>query len=107
MEFCDDCGSLMKTEGDVWVCGSCGHEQARDSASEKERAVTTQDQQDTDIVDMSEAKEQARPTTRAQCPNCDNDQAYYYMQQIRAADESETRFFVCTECDHKWREDDH
>ncbi|MGM0371365.1 MAG: transcription factor S, partial [Halobacteriota archaeon] len=20
---------------------------------------------------------------------------------------SETRFFVCTECDHRWREDDH
>jgi DNA-directed RNA polymerase subunit M len=29
------------------------------------------------------------------------------MQQIRAADESETRFFICTECEHKWREDDH
>ncbi|MFW5949411.1 MAG: transcription factor S, partial [Halolamina sp.] len=22
-------------------------------------------------------------------------------------DESETRFFTCTECGHKWREDDH
>jgi DNA-directed RNA polymerase subunit M len=29
------------------------------------------------------------------------------MKQIRAADESETRFFTCTECGHKWREDDH
>ncbi len=106
MEFCDECGSMMKTEGDVWVCGSCGYEKARDSAGE-EAMVTTQGQEETEIVDMSEAEDQARPTTRAQCPNCDNDQAYYYMQQIRAADESETRFFVCTDCDHKWREDDH
>ena len=106
MKFCDECGSMMKTEGDTWVCGSCGHEAARDSAGEEEM-VTTQDQEETEIIDMSEAEDRARPTTRANCPACDNDEAFWYMQQIRAADESETRFFVCTECDHKWREDDH
>ena len=106
MEFCDDCGSMMKTEGDVWVCGSCGYEKTRDAARE-DAMVTTQGQEETEVVDMSEAEDQARPTTRVQCPSCDNDRAYYYMQQIRAADESETRFFVCTECGHKWREDDH
>jgi DNA-directed RNA polymerase subunit M len=47
------------------------------------------------------------PTTRQRCPECDNERAYYEMKQIRAADESETRFFTCTECGHKWREDDH
>jgi DNA-directed RNA polymerase subunit M len=29
------------------------------------------------------------------------------MKQIRAADQSETRFFTCPDCEHKWREDDH
>jgi DNA-directed RNA polymerase subunit M len=106
MEFCDECGSMMKTEGDTWVCGSCGYETARNQESEQ-RMVTTTGQEETEIVDMSEAEDQARPTTTQQCPECDNDEAYWYMQQIRAADESETRFFVCTECDHKWREDDH
>ena len=33
MEFCDDCGSMMKTEGDKWVCSN-GHEKLRDSAKE-------------------------------------------------------------------------
>ncbi|MEF8802329.1 MAG: DNA-directed RNA polymerase subunit M, partial [Halolamina sp.] len=23
MEFCDECGSMMHTEGDTWVCRSC------------------------------------------------------------------------------------
>ena len=106
MEFCDECGSIMKTEGGSWVCGSCGFEKARDAAEEKEM-VTTQGQVESEIVDMSDAEGEGRPTTTASCPECDNDTAYWYMQQIRAADESETRFFVCTECDHKWREDDH
>jgi len=106
MEFCDECGSMMKTEDGVWVCGSCGHEKGRDQEKE-EQMVTTTGQEETEVVDISEAEDQGRPTTTAQCPECDNDQAYWYMQQIRAADESETRFFVCTECEHKWREDDH
>jgi DNA-directed RNA polymerase subunit M len=68
--------------------------------------VTTQAQEESEIIE-SGGGSSGLPTTTAQCPECDNDEAYWYMQQIRAADESETRFFVCTECEHKWREDDH
>ena len=106
MEFCDDCGSMMKTEGDEWVCESCGFTTLRDEAAEA-AMTTTQGQEESEIVDISDAEDKGLPTTTAACPECDNDKAYWYMQQIRAADESETRFFVCTECEHKWREDDH
>jgi DNA-directed RNA polymerase subunit M len=106
MQFCDECGSMMKTEGDRWVCGSCGYESVRDEA-EEESMVTTQGQEESDVVDVSETDEAGLPTTDAHCPECGNDRAEWYMQQIRAADESETRFFICTECEHKWREDDH
>ena len=106
MEFCDDCGSMLKTEGDKWVCESCGFEKLRDEAAEA-AMVTTEGQEKGEIIDISDAEDKGLPTTTAACPKCDNDRAYWYMQQIRAADESETRFFVCTECEHKWREDDH
>jgi DNA-directed RNA polymerase subunit M len=96
----------MKTDDDAWVCVNCGHESARQRERD-EAMVTTTGQEETEVVDVSDTEDQGRPTTTAQCPECDNDRAYWYMQQIRAADESETRFFVCTECDHKWREDDH
>jgi DNA-directed RNA polymerase subunit M len=105
MEFCDECGSMMKVEDDTWVCPN-GHEKPR-NVEQEAQMVTTQGQQESEIVDVSEAEDQGLPTTNARCPNCDNDRAYWYMQQIRSADESETRFFVCTECEHKWREDDH
>lgn len=49
----------------------------------------------------------SRPTTKTTCPECGHDRAYYEMKQIRAADESETRFFECVDCGYKWREDDH
>ena len=106
MEFCDDCGSMMKTENGQWICGSCGFEKPRNQRQEQ-AMVTTQGQESTEIVDVSDAEDQGLPSMTAQCPQCDNDKAYWYMQQIRSADESETRFFVCTECEHKWREDDH
>jgi DNA-directed RNA polymerase subunit M len=106
MEFCDDCGSMMKTNDDKWVCGSCGFEKVRDSAKEAQM-VTTQGQEKSEVVDVSDAEDKGLPTTTVHCPKCGNDRAYWYMQQIRSADESETRFFVCTECEHKWREDDH
>ena len=107
MEFCDECGSMMKTDEGRWVCGSCGFEKSRDT--EQEAAMTTtQGQEETELVDMSETDEEAiGPTTSARCPECGHDRARYEMKQIRAADESETRFFTCTECGHKWREDDH
>ena len=108
MEFCDDCGSMMKTDGDHWVCGSCGFEKSRNTETEQEMAVTTQGQESSEVVDTSEVDPgDMGPTTNARCPECGNERAFYEMKQIRAADESETRFFTCTECEHKWREDDH
>ena len=107
MEFCDECGSMMKTEDGMWICGSCGHETPRDEATET-AMTSTQSQEESEVIDTSEVDaEDMGPTTNARCPECENDRAFWEMKQIRAADESETRFFTCTECDHKWREDDH
>lgn len=107
MNFCDDCGSMMKADDGTWVCGSCGHTEQRNKADEA--AMTTQqDQEENEIVDLSDVGDEALgPTTEIRCPECGNDRAAYEMKQIRSADESETRFFTCTECGYKWREDDH
>ncbi len=46
------------------------------------------------------------PSTSERCPECDHDRAYYDLKQLRAADEAPTRLFTCSECGHRWREDD-
>ncbi|MGB9988031.1 transcription factor S [Salarchaeum japonicum] len=102
MEFCDDCGSMMHAEDDLWVCDSCGHKQPKDPDA---NYVLSEEQEVSDIIE-TDGENAGLPTTDARCPECGNDKAYWYMQQIRSADESETRFFVCTECEHTWREDD-
>ncbi|PSP71991.1 transcription factor S [Halobacteriales archaeon QS_3_64_16] len=103
MEFCEECGSMMRAESGVWECSQCGHTEVKATDGE---FVLTQGQEASEVIDVSDS-ESGLPTTEVNCPECENDRAYWYMQQIRAADESETRFFVCTECEHRWREDDH
>ena len=51
-------------------------------------------------------KTESRPTAEVTCPRCGNDTAYWHLEQTRSADESETRFFECTECGYRWREYD-
>ena len=103
MEFCDECGSMMKAEDDAWVCTSCGAVSPRGDA---EDYVVTEGQEEGELIEVGET-DQTLPETDARCPECEHDRAYWYLQQTRSADESETRFFICSDCEHKWREDDH
>lgn len=104
MEFCDECSSMMRAEDGLWVCTSCGHKQPKDPDA---TYVVSEEQEVSEIIETGTGGETGLPKTDTICPECGNDEAYWYMQQIRSADESETRFFVCTACDHRWREDDH
>lgn len=94
---------MMKKDNGTWVCGSCGFTKSPDPEAQY---IVTEGQEAGEIIE-STGGDTGLPTTDTRCPDCGNDTAYWYMQQIRSADESETRFFVCTKCDHRWREDDH
>jgi DNA-directed RNA polymerase subunit M len=95
---------MMRADDGLWVCTSCGNEQPKDPEAEY---VVSEEQEVSEIIETGTGGETGLPTTEIRCPECGHDEAYWYMQQIRSADESETRFFVCTKCDHRWREDDH
>jgi DNA-directed RNA polymerase subunit M/transcription elongation factor TFIIS len=45
------------------------------------------------------------PTTRITCNKCGNKRATWILRQMRSSDEPESRFYTCTKCKHKWRED--
>jgi len=104
MQFCDDCGSMMKKQEGVMVCTSCGASAAQ--TVDTEQFVTTEKQTDDELIESSaEANFEGKPTaTDVVCDRCEHDEAWYTIKQTASADEPPTRFFKCKECGHRWRE---
>jgi transcription factor S len=44
------------------------------------------------------------PEIEEKCPKCSHKRAKFWTLQTRAGDESETRFYECMKCNHRWRE---
>ncbi|AWB28359.1 RPA12/RPB9/RPC11 RNA polymerase family protein [Halococcoides cellulosivorans] len=103
MQFCDECGSIMHTEEDTWVCRSCEHETPRDSEAEAEMA-TREGQTDDGAPDVADTTEETSETVEASCPapDCDSERATSAMMP-KPGGAYEVRLFTCVECGHKWR----
>jgi DNA-directed RNA polymerase subunit M len=102
--FCPECKSLMISSAGQLKCRKCGYI----------RSITANDQMqirrkrsEKEIV-IVEDQEQVRtlPTIAVKCPKCEHNLAFWWLRQLRSADESEVRFFRCCECGHTWREYD-
>ncbi len=104
MQFCDDCGSMMKADGDRMVCTGCGAATGRDRDRE-DAFISTESQIDDEIIESSEeANFEGKPTaTDVVCDECGTQKAWYTLKQTASADEPPTRFFKCTECGYRWR----
>ena len=101
MEFCPECKSMMMPSGGMMKCRKCGFEKEKtkkiiEKKEFKEREIT--------VLEGDEAA--GLPTTKVKCEECGNKTAYWWLRQLRSADESETRFFRCTKCGRTWREYD-
>ena len=104
IEFCDKCGSIMvpvkKGKSSYIKCRGCGREMRKEIKSLKivEEKVSSKG------VVVIEKDTTLLPLTDKECPKCENDQAYWWMQQTRSADEPPTQFFRCEKCKYTWRE---
>jgi transcription factor S len=96
MMFCPKCGALM-----ISTTCKCGYTAKKIENMEiKEKVITTDSK--IEIVDGQE--DSMLPETDADCPNCHNKKAVFWMVQTRAGDEPETKFLKCTKCKHVWRD---
>jgi len=105
MQFCDECGSMMRNEDGTMVCRSCGATAEQDA----ERAaafVSTEAQSDEEVIETEEGAEfEGKPTaTDVTCDRCGHGEAWYTIKQTASADEPPTRFFKCKSCGYRWRE---
>ncbi len=86
----------------MMVCRKCGHKVPK-AAGESIVSMTKQLDR---VVPVLEQESSGLPTTNARCSDCGNNVAYWWLRQLRSADESEVRFFRCTKCSKTWREYD-
>ena len=102
--FCPECKSLMfpsKDEAGIMICrnSSCGY---KIKAQAKPQVLSTPSE-DKEFK-IYEKDLGTLPTVTQECPECKNEKAYWFLRQTRAADEPTTRFYICTECNYRWRE---
>lgn len=83
-----------------WVC-SCGNQEALSGESVTLKETVAKPKE----VEVVDGDVNNLPITDDEpCPKCENKTAYYWLQQMRAGDEAETKFLQCTKCKHTWRE---
>jgi DNA-directed RNA polymerase subunit M len=93
---------MMMPKDSMMVCRKCGHKVPK-AAGESIVSMTKQLDR---VVPVLEQESSGLPTTNARCSDCGNNVAYWWLRQLRSADESEVRFFRCTKCSKTWREYD-
>ncbi|MCD6402927.1 MAG: transcription factor S [Candidatus Aenigmarchaeota archaeon] len=103
MEFCPKCGGLMIVKGKKLVCTKCGYTKR---IGKNTKTVITEkiNVKDEIIVMKEDEEEKTYPSIKKICPKCGHDEAIWWMQQTRSADEPPTMFFRCKKCGYTWRE---
>ena len=99
--FCPKCKALMYPEKENIVCRKCGYQQEKTS---KTVVVSKQNEKELTLVENNEI-EDILPKTKNLCPKCGNKEAFWILRQMRGSDEPESRFYTCTKCKYRWRED--
>jgi len=99
--FCPKCRALMYPKDGVISCSKCGYKEKKAGSN------VVVDKQEKKEVTLIEDKDKANvlPKTKIKCPKCDNNEAFWILRQMRGSDEPESRFYTCTKCGYKWRED--
>lgn len=107
IKFCEKCGNLLvakkgKKKGVVHlVCRKCGKEY---KIGEKLTISEEMHDEKKGIVVMGKDETQAElPSTHIMCPKCEYNEAFWWMQQTRSADEPPTLFYKCKKCGYSWR----
>lgn len=103
MKFCPKCKSMMVPCNGTFKCRKCNEVAFID---DQESLTFTSSAKDRDITILEGKIDEGLPTIDVVCTECKNKKAYWWLRQLRSADESETRFFKCTNCGHTWREYD-
>jgi len=101
MQFCPKCGSILMMRQKRFGCPRCNYVSTQEVSMEVKEEV----KKSKDIVVVG-SKESVNPVVEFECVKCPNKKAYFWIQQMRAGDEPESKFYKCTKCENTVRVDD-
>ena len=110
--FCPECGSLLVLpELNPIVCTTCSLQcnyedlpnlevitkcNPRDPPAALQVVTKGRDEEE------EERNQRHRATVDEACPKCGHPQLEFYLMQLRSADEGQTVFYECSNCAHKF-----
>tara|TARA_Y100000310_G_C20602544_1_gene773824 strand:- start:814 stop:1122 length:309 start_codon:yes stop_codon:yes gene_type:complete len=99
MEFCEKCKGLILITDNVAKCSRCNYKPKKKLKIESSEKIEKKE-----IVSVIKEKESnINPVIEMKCTKCKNNKCYFWTMQTRSSDESETKFYKCTKCNHTWR----
>jgi DNA-directed RNA polymerase subunit M len=101
--FCPKCKSMLISSGGQMKCRKCGYIK---STKDEKLLRRTRQASDRTITIIEDPSISTLPTIATKCPKCEHNTAFWWLRQLRSADESEVRFYRCCKCGHTWREYD-
>ena len=106
MKFCEKCGNILvvvkKRKKSYSYCKHCNKYYPLKQTKISIGQVLNEKKREVIVFKKGEEYSQL-PKTKVICPNCENTEAYWWMQQTRSADEPPTIFYKCTKCGYSWR----
>lgn len=102
--FCEKCGSILVTirkKNSVYLfCRSCMKKYPAKGKMKISEKIT---EKKPEVIFVGKIEGEELPRTKVICPNCENVEAFWWMQQTRSGDEPPTIFYKCTKCKYSWR----
>ncbi len=101
MEFCPKCGSILIMKKKRFGCLRCNYIAKQKVNMEVKEEIKGYPS----VAVVNDMDKEIYPMTDYTCEKCGNKKAYFWLRQMRAGDESESKFFKCTKCKNIVRED--
>jgi len=102
MEFCPKCGAILMMKTKKFGCPRCNY-----TAKGKVKMEIKEDiEKPQGVAVVNEKQAEVHPVTDYDCEKCMCKKSYFWIRQMRAGDEPESKFYKCTKCKNVVRVDD-
>jgi transcription factor S len=102
MEFCPKCGAILVMRKTKAGCPRCNYV----STGKVDMKIKEKVDERETVAVIDEKEGELYPIVSYTCEKCGNNKAYFWMRQMRAADEAESKFYKCLKCKVVERVDD-